>query len=282
LTDEDQRPGISPEGLLSSAQLERVIQRAAELQTARESVPDRMNDAEVMRIGEEVGLESQHVHRALIELRAESMVLDAGSESSFQARLWGVGHVQASRVIPGDAPDVQNRLGDDLKPTESLRSVRDRAGLSVWEPASDLGSLLKRSLDFGGHGFELAKARRVESMIQQLESGRSLVTLSADLTNERTEHATLWMAGTTIVGVGATVALVLAAGFPLLLVAPVAAAASLAGGSASAASTFRTRRERVELVMNGLLDRLERGETLPDNRPSIADKISGFLDSADN
>ncbi len=53
---------------MSSAQLERVIQRAAELQTARESVPDRLNDAEVMRIGEEVGLESQHVHRALIEL----------------------------------------------------------------------------------------------------------------------------------------------------------------------------------------------------------------------
>ncbi len=119
-------------------------------------------------------------------------------------------------------------------------------------------------------------------MIQQLEPGRSLVTLSADLTNERAEHATLWMAGTTIVGAGATVALVLAAGFPLLLVAPVAAAASLAGGSASAASTFRARRERVELVMNGLLDRLERGGRLPDNRPSIAEKISGFLDSVDN
>jgi hypothetical protein len=282
LTEGERFPLMPPGELLSSAQLERVIQRAAELQTAREDIPDRLDDAEVMRIGEEVGLDSQHVHRALLELRAESMVPDVQSERSFQVRMWGVGHVQASRVVPGDVAEVQNRLGSYLKSGESLRSVRDRAGLSVWEPASDLGSLLKRSLDFGGHGFELAKARRVESMIQQLESGRSLVTLSADLTNERAEHATLWMAGTTIVGAGATVALVLAAGFPLLLVAPVAAAASLAGGSAAAASTFRTRRERVDLVMNGLLDRLERGGELPDNRPTIVEKISGFLDSVDN
>lgn len=281
MTEGDRHPKLAPGELLTSAQLERVIQRAAELQTAREDVPDRLNDAEVMRIGEEVGLETQHVHRALLELRAESLVPAGKSEHALAVRLWGTGHVQASRVVPGDVAEIEEELGGYLKSAESLRPVRERPGLSIWEPATDLGSLLKRSLDFGGHGFELAKARRVETMIQQLESGRSLVTLSADLTNERAEHATLWMVGTTIVGAGATVALVLAAGFPLLLVAPVAAAASLAGGSEAAASTFRTRRERVELVMNGLMDRLERGGKLPEDRPSIVEKISGFFDSID-
>ncbi len=281
MTDEDRLPAVRPGELLSSAQLKRVIQRAAELQTARESVPDRLDDAEVMRIGEEVGLESQHVHRALLELRAEAMVPATKSENALFLRLLGTGHAQASRVVPGDVAEVQDELGGYLRSAESLRPVRDRAGVSIWEPASDLGSQLKRSLDFGGHGYELAKARRVETVIQQLESGRSLVTLSADLTNQRAVHATSWLMGLGGVATGATVALVLAAGFPLLLVAPLAGGLCLAGGLSGADVTFRKRRERVELTMQGLLDRLERGGSLPATGPSIAQKISGFLDSID-
>jgi len=283
LTEDDRTPeSLGPGEMLSSAQLERVIQRAAELQTSRENIPDRLDDAEVMRIGEEVGLESQHVHRALLELRAEALVPAGKSESALSVRLWGTGHVQASRVVPGDVHEVQDELGGYLRSAESLRPVRDRPGLSIWEPASDLGSQLKRSLDFGGHGFELAKARRVEMVIQQLESGRSLVTLSADLTNQRAAHAAEWMVGLSVVGAGATVALVLAAGLPVLLVAPLAAGMTLAGGLAGSDQTFRKRRDRVELTMHGLLDRLERGGSLPWSKPSIAEKISGFLESIDD
>ncbi|MDH3427453.1 MAG: hypothetical protein OEM23_03370 [Gemmatimonadota bacterium] len=276
----DDRPIETPPGdLLSSAQLERVIQRAAELQTASESLPDRLDDAEVMRIGLEVGLEEQHVNRALLELRAEQLIPSAREDRALPLRLWGKGHVQASRVVPGEASAVQDKIDHYLRSAESLRPMRDRPGLSVWEPASDLGSQLKRSLDFGGHGYELAKARRVEVSVQQLEPGRSLVSLATDLTNERAEHATGWIVGLGLAGVGATVALVLAAGFPLLLAAPVAVTAGLASGSAAAARTFRARRERVELVMHGVLDRLERGRSLPATRTSILERISGFLDS---
>lgn len=281
MTDEDGLPTVPQGDLLSSAQLERVIQRAAELQTARENVPDLLDDAEVMRIGEEVGLEPRHVHRALLELRAEALVPAAHAERALPTRLWGVGHVRASRVVPGDADELQNELTGYLRSAESLRPVRDRPGLSIWEPASDVGSQLKRAFDVGGRGFELAKARRVDVTIQQLEPGRSLVTLSADLTNQRLAHATEWMIGVGLAGGGATVALVLATGFPLLLVPTLAVCAGLAGGSAAATLTFRKLRGRVELAMQGLLDRLERGGSLPESRPSIAQKISGFLDSID-
>lgn len=279
MNDETRLPERATGDLLSSEQLERVIQRAAELQTAREDLPDRLGDEEVLRIGEEVGLEPQHVNRALLELRAEQLVPSAHEDRALPLRLWGTGHVQASRVVPGDASKVQDQMDRYLRSAESLRPMRDLPGLSIWEPASDLGSQLKRSLDFGGHGYELAKARRVEVAIQQLEPGRSLVTLATDLTNERAEHATGWIIGLGLAGVGATVALVLAVGFPLVLAAPVAVTAGIAGGSAAAARTFRGRRERVELVMQGLLDRLERGRSLPATRSSIIDRISGFLDS---
>lgn len=280
MTDEDRYPSIRPGELLSSAQLERVIQRAAELQTARENLPDRLDDAEVMRIGEEVGLESQHVHRALLELRAEALVPTAHSERALPTRLWGAGHATVSRVVPGDMHELQDVLGGYLRSAESLRSVRDRPGLSIWEPASDLGSQLKRAFDVGGRGFELAKARRVDVTIQQLEPGRSLVTLSADLTNQRAALGGGTVFGFVAASAGITVALVLAAGIPLMFVAPVALGASLTGGSAVGNLMFRKLRERVELAMQGLLDRLERGGSLPASR-SIAQKISGFLDSID-
>jgi hypothetical protein len=267
--------------LLSSAQLKRVIQRAAELQTARESVPDRLDDAEVMRIGEEVGLESQHVHRALLELRAESMVPSAHEERALPTRLWGTGHVSVSRVVPGDAHEVQNELGGYLRSAESLRRIRDRPGLSIWEPASDFGSQIKRSFDFGGHGYELAKARRVETTVQQLEPGRSLVTLSADLTNQRAALGGGTLFGLMAAGAALTLPLVFGVGLPLLLVAPVALGVGMSGGSAAGKLMFRKLRERVELAMQGLLDTLERGGSLPESR-SIAQKISGFLDSIDD
>jgi hypothetical protein len=278
LTEEGGVPPIRGDEPLTSAQLERVIRRAADLQTAREDVPERLDDSEVLRIGSEVGLEPQHVRRALLELRAESLVPPTGKDRELPQKLWGPGHVQVSRVIPGDVSGVQDELGGYLRSAESLRPVRDRPGLAIWEPASDLASQLKRSLDFGGHGYELAKARRIEVAVEQLEPGRSLVSLSADLTNERAEHAAGWVIGLGLVGVGATVALVLAAGAPILVGLP-AVGAGLVGGSAAAAKSFRLRRERVELVMNGLLDRLERGGKLPPTRSSIVQRISGFLDS---
>ncbi len=244
MTDEDRFPTVPPGDLLSSAQLERVIQRAAELQTARESVPDRLNDAEVMQIGEEVGLESQHVHRALLELRAESMVPVAHEERALPTRLWGTGHVSVSRVVPGDASEVQDELGGYLRSAESLRRIRDRMGLSIWEPATDVGSQLKRAFDVGGRGFELAKARRVEVTVQQLEPGRSLVTVSADLTNQRAALAGGTVFGLAAASAGITVALVLGAGLPLLLVAPVVFGAGLTGGTRGACHARAAGRSR--------------------------------------
>lgn len=279
--NDDLRPPVPAGEPLSSEQLERVIRRAAELQTVREDVPERLADEEVLRIGQEVGLEARHVKHALLELRAESLVPSISEDRPAAVRLWGLGYVQATRVVPGDAAEVQDALSRYLRSAESLRPVRDRPGLSVWEPASDLASQLKRSLDFGGHGFELAKARRIEMSIQQLEPGRSLVTLSADLRNERAEHASGFIIGLGLAGAGISLPLILVAGLPALLVAPVLTVAGAAGGSLAAARTFRSRKERVKLVMNGLLDRLERGSDLPLDRSSIVGKITGFLDRMD-
>ena len=85
-----------PDRSLSPDELERVIRRAAELQTAREDLPEHLDDAEVLRIGREVGLHEAHVRRALLELHSEALALYEGEPSSLATRLWGPTAVRAA------------------------------------------------------------------------------------------------------------------------------------------------------------------------------------------
>ncbi|MDX1578902.1 MAG: hypothetical protein R3266_10470 [Gemmatimonadota bacterium] len=280
--NDDDLSGFPPDTPLSSDQLERVIRRAAELQTAREVLPETLEDAEVVQIGAEVGLHESHVRQALLELRAETMAPQAPEEDSLPQRLWGPALIQASRVVPGDRAEVQGRLREYLRLGESLRQVRDRPGLSFWEPASDLISQIRRGLDIGGHGFALARAKRIEVAIQALEPGRSLVTISADLRNQRAEHAGGWYTGAGLTTAGVTAGLVAGAGAPLLLVLPLVAGTAFGGGTWLARRTLRGEREKIELAVQGLLDRLESGGDISAGRSSgLMDRIQGFITEAD-
>lgn len=281
--NDDDFPEFPPKGPLSSDELERVIRRAAELQTSREALPDRLDADEVMRIGAEVGLQESHLRRALLELRAESLAPAQPSDRSFAVRLWGGVHVQASRVVPGDPAQVQERLEQYLESAESLRQVRSRAGQSIWEPASDLVSQIRRGLNLSGHGFALAKARRIEVAVQSIEPGRSLVNISADLRNKRAEHLTGWYAGAGAAVAGLTSGLVLAAGLPLALTLPIVAGVAFGGSTPLVRLTLRSERERVELGVQGLLDRLERGALgAPPARSGLMNRIEALVTDADH
>jgi hypothetical protein len=273
----DDFPEFLPEAPLSSDELERVIRRAAELQTSREALPDRLDHDEVMRIGAEVGLQEPHLRRALLELRAEALVPEPPPGRALMRRLWGDAHVQASRVVPGDPPEVQEGLEEYLESAENLRQVRSRAGLSIWEPASDLVSQIRRGLDLSGHGYALAKARRIEVAVQSLEPGRSLVSISADLRSKRAGHVGGWYTGASATTVGVTTGLVLGAGFPLALALPLVAGVAFGGSTLLAKRTFRSERERIELGIQGLLDRLERGGRIRPMRPGLIDRIQGLI-----
>jgi hypothetical protein len=270
-----------PPARLSSEELERVIRRAAELQTAREALPDTLDDEDLLQIGAEVGLHERHLRRALLEIRAEAMVPDAPEDQSIPHRIWGAAFVQASRVVPGSVEDVQDRLDEYLHSAESLRQVRGRSGVSVWEPASDLVSQLRRGLNLSGHGFMLAKARRIEVSIEPVETGRALVTLSADLRNQRAEHGGGWTFGAAMSTTGVTLPLVLAAGWPVALVLPLAAGVAFGGGTLLARRTLRSEREKVELAVQGLLDRLERGGRITGGRGGLMDRIQGLITEGD-
>ncbi|MFQ5746561.1 MAG: hypothetical protein ACE5HF_04995 [Gemmatimonadota bacterium] len=263
---------------VSSEELEKVIHRAAELQFARGAVPDSLDESEVLQIAEEVGLEGRYVRQALAEMRASALVPGAPTDAGLAARLWGSAIVSASRVVPGEPGEVLDGLARYLRETESLRRVRDRAGIQVWEPAKDLVNVIRRSVNLSGKGYELARARSLDVAVEPLEEGRSLLTLTADLRNRRNEHVGGWLTGTLLAVPGLTALLVLGFEAPLALSLPAAGTTMVATGTFAIGKMFARRRERTTLALEGLLDRIERGESLASEKPTLRERISDLLE----
>lgn len=252
---------------LPADRLEHVIRRAAELQhSAGDASPDTLSRDEVLRIGREVGLEPRHVRRALAEQRAESL-LPQMPEDDAVLRTLGSGLVRASRAVPGDRAEVQEKVEEHFRTRESLQAVRQRPGRSLWEPAEGLLSKMQRTMDVGGRGYELAEARSVELSVSDLEEGWSLVALTVDARNVRGQHAVSWLAGSAPGWFLAALTFELALGVPWLVTGPLAGAGVLGTGAVGGRWSFERKRRRMELVVSGLLDRLEQGAGLEPDRP---------------
>lgn len=262
---------------LSSADLERVIRRASDLQfrAGTGEGTSALDEAELVRIGGEVGLEARYVRQALAEIHAESLVPALPKEARLPARLWGPGLVQTSRVVPGDRDEVERKLEAHLRDRELLKRVRHQRGRSLWEPAGGLLSTMKRAMDVGGHGYELAKARSVELVAENLEPGWSLVTLTADLRNERTETAVGWHIAGLGVAISAAVTFAIAgvSELAVLLGSGLTGGAGLGAATWATANHYAKRRDRARLALEGLLDRLELGETLSPGAASWREKL---------
>ena len=262
-------------GSLPARRLEEVIRRAAELQFAEgEGGADVLSEEEVLRIGREVGLEPRHVRRALAESHARDLLPDEPTDAGPLQRVWGDAVVRASRVVPGDLAAVQRRVERHLESRQSLRAVRRRRGRSVWEPSEGLVDKMQRALDVAGRGYELAEAKRVELAVAQLEEGRSLATLTADLRNVRTEQAIAWGSVSAGAFSGVGVLMGVALGFPWLLALPAALAGAAGTTSVGVGRVLARRRERTRIAIEGLLDRLEAG-TLEADPPDWKQRLLG-------
>lgn len=263
---------------VTPAQLERVIRRASDLQFRGSSeVGSDLPADEVLRIGSEVGLDARYVRQALAEVQAEALVPRAPDDEGLARRVVGPGLVQVSRVVPGDAAGVDAKLADHLSDRELLKPVRSRPGRSLWEPAGGLVSTMRRAMDVSGHGYRLAKAKSLQVAVEELEPGWSLVTLTADLRNERTEALAGFFSAFGAVGVAAGIFLVAVGGpeLPFILGSTLAGGTAVGGATWASRTYLRRQRERMELALQGLLDRLESGEDLGRTGPSWHERLLG-------
>jgi hypothetical protein len=259
---------------IDRAALERIIQRAAELQTAEREMGDTLTSDELMALGREVGIPGQYLQQALLEERTR--LGSVGAAGLFE-RVTGPGQVSAQRVVRGDADSVEQALLRWIEKNELLCVQRQQAGRITWEPIGGMQAAFRRSTAAFGSGkrpFMLSRAATVSATILPLEPGYIHVELSADTRKVRNEYigAGAAFAGAGIAGTAALVAL--GALLPLaLLPLPVAL-----GVGYGVLRRFGPALSRIHLGLERALDFLEQGGgTLQHQLPDRTSGILGLL-----
>ena len=259
---------------IDRAALERIIQRAAELQTAEREMGDTLTSDELMALGREVGIPGQYLQQALLEERTR--LGSVGAAGLFE-RVTGPGQVSAQRVVRGDADSVEQALLRWIEKNELLCVQRQQTGRITWEPIGGMQAAFRRSTAAFGSGkrpFMLSRAATVSATILPLEPGYIHVELSADTRKVRNEYvgAGAAFAGAGIAGTAALVAL--GALLPLaLLPLPVAL-----GVGYGVLRRFGPALSRIQLGLERALDFLEQGGgTLQHQLPDRTSGIMGLL-----
>ena len=247
---------------LDRAALERVLQRAAELQAHASDVPEVMTEEQLVQLGKEVGLTPESIRQAIAEERTRVTLPDG--EGGWAGRTFGPAAVSVARTVPGTPEKVLATVDDWMRREECLQVKRWFPDRVTWEARRDLFGNMKRGLNLGGRGYYLTRAGEVAATVIAVDDARSLVRLDADLARPRS--ARLASGGVTA-GVGALAAGSLAVigtvlGAALLPVIVVAAAPAVIGAGIGyqVARGHRGTAARVQLALEQVLDRLEHGE----------------------
>jgi len=253
---------------ISREQLERIIQRAAELQAGEMDTADGVTEQDVLKLGSEVGIPGRFLRQAMYEEAAGGAALERG----FAARWVGPRMLLAHRVVPGDKAALEQAIGDFMTEEEAMTPKRRLPDRTVWERQKGLFAEMKRGLSLQGKAYQLARAQDVSVQLNALEDGYCHAELAADVGNLRERAA----AGMGIVAAACLLAAVVIAFVPGLEPLSLFAVAAAAFFPFLVARAHRKKAEQVQVALEQVLDRLERGEIKP--RPPIAGpRASAFI-----
>jgi hypothetical protein len=248
-----------PKPPVTRGALERVLARAAELQSASgEDIgpAETLTEAQVLDLGKEVGLSPDHIRQALAEERARVEPLETPGEG-LGYRLFGATRIATQRAVRGTPQRLLATLDRWMQHEEWLRILRQREDRIVWEPREGLLASMRRL--FGARAYALHRASHISATVIAVDQAYSLVRLEADFSLHRRTMASQTVAGAAF-GSLSTGAMVMM-GFML----PVAVVPAIGIAGVSYATSRRTHRavtHRALLTLEQVLDRLERGETL--------------------
>lgn len=263
MPDETPRPAtaLTPAALDRGA-LERVLARAAELNAGGLEPSEGMTEAQLVELGQEVGISAEHIRQALAEERTRVTVPEA---RGFVGRLYGGTTAQASRIVPGAASAVLAQLDQWMQREELLRPKRRYTDRLTWEGRRDFIGSLQVGLNFSGRAYALTSAGEVGATVVAVDNARSLVRLDADFTVSQ-RRTMFWSGGVSVVGTTAGAGLVAVAasipGSSVLLAALLGGGAALGsmGVSVIAGRAHQGRVTRAQLALEQVLDRLEHQE----------------------
>src|SRR6266516_3803947 len=93
--------------LIRREALERIIQRAAELQAGEHDIGEGLTEADVLALGNDVGIPARYLRQALLEEQTRPPVEARGG---LLAWLVGPGRLSAQRVVAGEPATVDRAL----------------------------------------------------------------------------------------------------------------------------------------------------------------------------
>lgn len=240
---------------IDRAALERIIQRAAELQTADREIGEGLTADQVMDLGREVGIPGRYLQQALLEERTR--MVQAGPEGLL-GRTIGPATIGAQRVVQGERENIETVLVDWMEKQELFSVQRHQPGRITWEPTGGIQAAYRRAVGAAGGSkrpIMLAKADAVSCTVVALEPGYWNVTLTAIARKRRTES----VAGSAaLAGLGAVGTTVLAAVGAILPVVLVPLPLGLGLGYL-VVREYRPVVERIQLGLERVLDQLEHG-----------------------
>jgi hypothetical protein len=243
--------------LIDRKALERIVRRAAELQAGAQDVGEGLTSQEVLALGKDVGIPEGYLRQAMLEEQTRTAPEVA---TGTWAWLTGPRSLVAHRVVPGDRVAVERALSRWMTDEELLQPKRQYADRTSWESKPGAFASIQRALA-GRRRYSLASAEQIASQVVQLEPGFCIVRLEADITPQRRNRITggtvMAMVGWGLTGATALIAPPLALAQVLMLVPGI----GLTLGGAMVARTYRNANERMQVALEQVLDRLERGET---------------------
>jgi hypothetical protein len=243
---------------IDRAALERIIQRAAELQAGEMDTGEGLSEQDLLKLGADVGIPGRFLRQALYE---ETSHGGAEAARGTWARWAGPTTVQAARVVPGVKTTVEQALEAWMTDAEALAVKRRLPDRTLWEAQKGFFAEMKRGLGVGGKSYHLARAHEVSAAVTTLEEGYCHVALSADVSNSR--HAALSGAtGTALSGilVSSLLLALVPVAMPVFLLVPGAVGVGIGAGIPK---VHRRRAARIQLALEQVLDGLERGEIRP-------------------
>lgn len=245
---------------IDRAALDRIIQRATELQTGEREIGEELTPEEVLKLGHEVGIPARYLQQAILEHQASAAA--PGQELGLVGRMVGPAEVRAQRVVQGAAEDALASLVAWMDRNELLVVQRQQQGWVSWEPLGGMQAAIRRgtaALDSRKPRFMLSRAETVTATVTPLEQGYVHVTMAATLRQTRSGYLVGASVATTLGGAAALALGLLGLG-PLAILAPLLPAGLV---TAVVLKSFRPVVARIQLGLERALDHLERGGVKP-------------------
>ena len=239
-----------PSRNLSAPELEAVIKRAVELQTGISARSEEgVSETEVVRIGQELGLEATTVRRAIAEVR-----IRPAEERGPLVSLVGPGTVRATRVVRRPAASTGSELDRYLRETELMVAQRRFPDRTRYVRDSSLAAGLGRFARSFSRSHRPLSLTQLDMSITALDAESCLIEVSSDLSGVRGGLAAgVLGSGSALAGVGAAFVWASPIADPFMLLAAPVVAGSWYGMRAIYSHISKSLQDKLE----SLLDRVE-------------------------